>query len=599
MLPHATTTPQSPAPRRFGVGIDTSRYGHYAAFLKDDLQPAAAELSFVESAAGYALLRQRLEGIAGRHGRVHFSVRLDAAGQYADNLLHFLHGLASPGDLSHGTPPFTLTLSCGDPQRNKNYRAALFGSQKSDPVEARAAARFALTERPAATAPLPLELRLLRQVAGRLQAVVRQRTRLINQFHHLLALTFPELALLTKNLAAGWVLELSHRYPTAALLAGATEADLDDIAYLPDELRVPLLEAARCSVASLRGSAVEELVRDQVRQLRDVGARQKRLETLLIAAYQGLPQTNHLDSILGIGPVTAAVLTAFILDIERFQTPGKLVAYFGVLPIEVSSGVDRDGQPRGPKRYVMSRRGNDLVRRYLWMAALSAVQRNPAVRALYRRVVAKHPQHKAIAIGHAMRKLLHLVFAVWKSGKPFEETHYPWDTPTHVAEGGSDTPVSLDCESSDTPVLEESQAAGHKRTAEPAQTVVTAACEGTVAEEEAIDERTIIDFGHLKGQLPLSRVLDHLGLTVRLRGSGAQRRCTCPIHRGDARGRTFSVNLDENVFQCFEKSCGRKGDVIDLWAAVRGMSLREAALDLVRTFHLEPSPRPATEKRNG
>jgi len=41
MLPRHATAPQSP--RRFGVGIDTSRYGHYAAFLRDDLQPAAAE----------------------------------------------------------------------------------------------------------------------------------------------------------------------------------------------------------------------------------------------------------------------------------------------------------------------------------------------------------------------------------------------------------------------------------------------------------------------------------------------------------------------------------------------------------------------------
>jgi len=166
-------------------------------------------------------------------------------------------------------------------------------------------------------------------------------------------------------------------------------------------------------------------VRDQVRQLRDSCARQQRLEGLLVTAYRGLPKANHVDSIKGIGPVTAAVLTAFILDIERFATPGKLVAYFGVLPIEMSSGIDRDGQPRGSRRYVGSKRGNDLVRRYLWMAALSAVQCNPAVRALYRRVAAKHPDDKAIAIGHAMRKLLHLAFAVWKSDKPFDPSTTP------------------------------------------------------------------------------------------------------------------------------------------------------------------------------
>src|SRR5262249_23854023 len=155
-----------------------------------------------------------------------------------------------------------------------------------------------------------------------------------------------------------------------------------------------------------------EMVRDQVRQLRDANARQKRLENLLVQTYRGLPRANHLDTIPGIGEVTAAVLTAFILDIDRFETPGHLVAYFGVVPVEVSSGVDRDGRPRGSRRYVMSKRGNDLVRRYLWMAALSGLRCNPAVRALYRRVVAKHPERKAIAVGHAMRKLLHLAFAL-------------------------------------------------------------------------------------------------------------------------------------------------------------------------------------------
>ena len=600
MLPQQPPAPQSAdrPPRRCGVGIDTSRYGHYAAFLNDDLQPAADELQFAESAAGYARLRQRLEGITQRHGPVHFVVRLDAAGQYADNLLHFLHTLAGgPSTGAASAPAFALTLSCGDPQRNKNYRAALFGSHKSDPVEARAAARFALTEKPTPVTPLALERRILRQVAGRLQAVVRQRTRLINQFHHRLALTFPELALRTKDLAAGWVLELLHRYPTAPRLAEASPTDLATIPYLPDAQVAPLLDHAHASIASLQGTAVEELVRDQVRQLRDTGARQKRLENLLVSAYQGLPQDNHLASIPGRGDVTAAVLSAFILDIDRFETPGQLVASFGVLPIEVSRGVDRDGNARGPRRFVMSRRGNDRVRRYLWMAALSAIRFNPAVRALYARVVAKHPEDKAIAVGHAMRKRLHLVFAIWKSGRPFNPDHYPWQTPAPVE--SSDNGMSRDRTASDDGRSPEDQAAGHKPDTKPAPKVVTAACADSIGGAASAGESTYIDFDHLKQQLPLARVLDQLGLSARLRGHGPQRRGACPLHRGDARGRTFSVNLDDNVFQCFDKQCGPKGDVIDLWAGLQGMSLREAALDLVQTFGLEPAPRRGTEKRNG
>jgi transposase len=596
MLPQHPSAPQSP--RRIGVGIDTSRYGHYAVFLNDDLQPAADELAFAESAGGYALLQQRLRGIIPRYGAVEFAVRLDVAGPYADNLLHFLQQLASAhADSSDAPAPLPLTISCGDPQRNKNYRAAFFGSHKSDPVEARAAARFAVSERPRSDKPLSPELRILRQVAGRLQAVVRQRTRLLNQLHHLLALTLPELALLTKDVAAGWVLELLHRYPSAAALAQATPADLQAIPYLPDDLVTPLLQRAQTSIASLTGAAIDALLRDQVRQLRDSTARQKRLESLLVSAYRALPQTNHLDSIPGIGAVTAAVLTAFLVDIDRFATPGKLVAYFGVLPIEASSGVDRDGQPRSPRRFVMSRRGNDLVRRYLWMAALSAIRFNPAVRALYARVVAKHPQHKAVAVGHAMRKLLHLVFAICKSGKPFDRSHYPWQTPAHIE--GSDNAMSVESKSSDNDVSVESQAAGHKPEAVPAAKVVTAACDDNVGETAPVGESNAVDFVHVKRQLSLTQVLDHLGLLPRLRGNGPQRRGPCPLHRGDGRGRTFSVNLEAHVFQCFAKECGHKGDAIDLWSALHGMSLREAALDLVRTFGLEPCRRPATEKRNG
>jgi transposase len=593
--PPSLAAASAPSPVRLGVGIDTSRYGHYACFLRDDLQPAADELTFAESAKGYELFRQRLACLAARHPAVTFVIRLDAAGQYADNLLHFLPQLGrASGHPTRAIPNAHITLSCGDPQRNKNYRAALFGPKKSDPIEARAAARFALTERPVPASPVSPSLRILRQVAGRLQAVVRQRTRLINQLHHLLALSFPELALLVKDISQGWVLELTHRYPTAALLGSASSADLDAIAYLPAKQIEPLLEHARTSIGSLSGPAVEELVRDQVRQLRDCNARQKRLEGQLVTAYRGLPEPNHLDTIPGIGAVTAAVLTAFIGDIGRFENPGKLVTYFGVLPIEVSSGVDRDGKARPSRRYVMSKRGNDLVRRYLWMAALSATQCNPAVRPLYLRVAAKHPDHKAIAIGHAMRKLLHLAFALWKSDKPFDA-----DYPARTKGPGAASDIQVSIEQPLRSDTVEGQAAGHTPEAEPAEEVVTAACASTVVSGPGVGEGAFIDFTHLKSQLPMTRVLDHLGLSGRLRGGGAQRRCACPIHRGDGRGRTFSVNLSDDVFCCFDSRCGKQGDAIDLWAAVRQMSLREAALDLVRTFELEPAPTRATEKRHG
>jgi hypothetical protein len=258
------------------------------------------------------------------------------------------------------------------------------------------------------------------------------------------------------------------------------------------------------------------------------------------------------------------------------------------MPIEVSSGVDRDGKPRIAKRHIMSRRGNDLVRRYLWMAALSAVRHNPAVRVLYARVVAKHPDHKAIAIGHAMRKLLHLAFAIWKTKKPFDKNFYRWDAPAHIKQENGPEPVGA-----------QDQAAGLKESAKPALKEVTAACDASLAHDAEPDQHAFVDFAHVKAQLPIARVLEHLNLTRKLHGAGAQKRSACPIHCPHSHGRPFSVNLDDNVFQCFSPRCQKKGDVIDLWASLHHQDLRQAALDLIRTFVLEPAPSQATEKRKG
>jgi transposase len=561
-----------------GVGIDTARYGHHATFLRPDLQPAAADLDFVESAAGYQQLRARLETIVQRLGAVHFHFRLDVAGAYADNLLAFLHAWPEP-----------KTISCGEPQRNKNYRVALFGHKKSDPVESAAVARYALTEKPKPTTPLPPQVLLLRQVAGRLEAQARQCTRLGNQLHQLLARSFPELALLTKDIASGWVLKLLDRYSTAAKLAAARTATLEAIPYLPHELIPKMRELAGTSIASLTGPVAEQLVRDQVRQVKEAHQRQKSLEKLLVAAYRALPEDNQLTTIKGIGDVTAAILTARIVAIDRFESPEKLVGYFGAFPVEASSGLDRDGRPRPAKRYVMCPRGSDLVRRYLYNAALSAAQFNPAVKPMYQRVRAKHPDHPAIAVGHAMGKLLHLVFAVWKSGKPFDPQHYPWDKPKPAP-------------ASDLSMSAKEPAAGHNPVTAPDQQVVTAA--GSISSSDSGNGRrprsaAALDFAHIKAQLSVQHVLAQLGLSAALRGRGHQRRGPCPVH-GHGQGRTFSVHLDKNVFQCFDPSCGIKGDVIDLWAALKKLPLRQAALDLVATFRLEPTPpAPRTEKRHG
>jgi transposase len=563
---------------RIGVGIDTARYGHRVWFLRPDRQPAAKPLTVLENHAGYQALQQRLEQLHRQHPQAHFHVRLDAAGQYAANLEHFLRGL-----------PLPLTLSIGEPKRNKDYQKAHFPKRTTDDTESQAMARFAVVEDPAATPPVPPQLALLREISGRLQAQVKQTTQAVNRLHNLLARVFPELATLADDFTARWVLELLDRYPTAERLGHARLNSLEQIPYLPQDKAEPLHQAARESVGVLRGAVAETLVRELVTQVRQCLAHEGKLRHLLEEAFAQLPPSGHRQvvTIPGIGIATAAVLVAKIVAIERFVSPEHLVGYFGVFPQEETSGVDKEGRPLPPGTLRMSHKGNDLVRGYLWNAARAATQHNPAIRALYRRLKAKGKRGD-VAIGHCMRKLLHLVFAVWQTDRPFDEGHFPWEapdsTPATATGGAAAAP----------PPAGNDKAVGHTQ-AVPAETVVTTAAPSVEttstpvkpAPAAAPPPRPRVDFAFLRAQVTLEHVLRHLGLFAGLRGRGQQLRGCCPVHgRVGAKGETFSVHLGKGVFQCFQAECGAHGNVLDLWAAVHGLPLYEAALHLAETFGL-------------
>jgi transposase len=578
---------------RIGVGIDTARYGHRVSFLRPDRQPAAKPMTVLESRAGYQALQQRLEQLHQQHPQAHFHIRIDAAGQYATNLEHFLRGLTLP-----------ITLSIGEPKRNKDYQKAHFPKRTTDDTESQAMARFALVELPKATPPTSPAMTLLREVAGRLQAKVKQSTQALNRLHNLLARTFPELANLTEDLSAAWVLQLLDKYPTAQRLGQARLTSLQQIPYLPSELAEQLHLVAQQSVASLSGDVAETLVRDLVAQVRHSQHAEEQMRRLLSQAYHALPPSPHLQvvSIPGIGEATAAVLLAQSIDIDRFATPAQFVGYFGVFPEENTSGVDKYGKPLPPGTMRMSRKGNDLVRSYLWNAARAALVHNPVITALYRRLKAKGKRGD-VALGQCMRKLLHLVYAVWKTNRPFEAAQGPEAPPQAPSEASPSDRDRLTAAAEPTPaaLVSEAPAAtvneaavGHKRDV-PATEVVTTATPTVAPSTPAVNvvpatpraTRPKVDFSFLRQQVSMEQVLQQLGLLATLRGRGQQRRGPCPLHgSGNNSQATFSAHLGKGVFQCFHADCGAHGNVLDLWAAVHKLPLYEAALHLAETFGL-------------
>ena len=569
---------------RIGVGIDTARYGHRVCFLRPDLSPAAAPLTVMENRQGYQALQDHLRKLHEKHPAAHFHIRIDAAGQYATNLEQFLRGL----DLA-------ITLSIGEPKRNRDYQKAHFPKRTTDDTESQAMARFAVVEQPKATPSPSAPMVLLREVCGRLQAQVKQTTRAVNRLHNLLARAFPELATLTEDVSAGWVLKLLDKYPTAERIAAAHRSSLEKIPYLSKELAEALHQAAAQSVASLHGAVAEGLIRGLVAQVRISQQAENDLRHLVTTAFADLPASGHLRvvTIPGIGEATAAVLVAKIGDIKRFATADKLVGYFGVFPEENSSGVDKQGHPLPVGTLSMCQKGNDLARCYLWNAARVAIRCNPAIAALYRRLKSRGKRGD-VAIGHCMRKLLHLVFAVWKTDRPFDGDHFPWANPAAgkpATAAAAPAPTAAAIPTGD---KDAETAVGHTRGL-PAGTVVTTASPTVGAAPAPVKpaatlpgaERPRVDFAFLREHVKMEHVLEHLGLMRQLHGRGQQRRGPCPVH-GEATdgGRSFSVHLGKGVFRCFHADCGAQGNVLDLWAAVHGLGVYEAALHLAQTFGL-------------
>jgi transposase len=120
-----------------------------------------------------------------------------------------------------------------------------------------------------------------------------------------------------------------------------------------------------------------------------------------------------LTSIPGIGDVTAAWILAELPDIRQIATAQSAAAFVGLAPSEYRSGTS---VRRGTH---LSKRGNVHLRRALYMPAMTAARFNPAVKALYDRLLSRGRCHM-VALGAAMRKLIMIAYGVLKSRKEFE-----------------------------------------------------------------------------------------------------------------------------------------------------------------------------------
>lgn len=120
-----------------------------------------------------------------------------------------------------------------------------------------------------------------------------------------------------------------------------------------------------------------------------------------------------MASIPGIGSLTTLKLLAYLGDVRRFHSAKALAAFIGVCPQRRESGTSVRG------RSGISRAGHGATRRALYMPGMVALRHNPVLKEFGERLRGAGLAPKAV-VGAAMRKLVHLIYGIIKSGRAFD-----------------------------------------------------------------------------------------------------------------------------------------------------------------------------------
>lgn len=122
---------------------------------------------------------------------------------------------------------------------------------------------------------------------------------------------------------------------------------------------------------------------------------------------------QRLQTIPGIGPISAATLLACLGDISRFPRAGALVSLAGLALKVHESGTSVHERPQ------IDRHGQSSLRQLLYWCAISAMRSDPQFAAFAHRLRQRGKPTKVIIVA-VMRKLLHIVYGVWKSQTDYD-----------------------------------------------------------------------------------------------------------------------------------------------------------------------------------
>ena len=384
------------------VGIDVSKDKHDCFIVSSEGEILANVFSVPNTMDGFHCLLQRIQDCNIPEAKI--KVGLEATGHYSYNLLGFL--------LDNGLTTYVL-----NPLQTNLYRKSLtLRKTKTDRVDARMIASMLLSDvglKPyTCTAYHNEELKSLTRYRF---DKVQERAKLKSSVSRLVCILFPEMEKLVPSLHIASVYTLLEEFPGAKQIADAHLTRLKSVLEAASrgrykrDVAVRIRDAARNSVGSRMPAKSLEL-QHTIRLIWELDSEIAEIEAEIKTIMDEIE--SPITTIPGISCRMGAMILAEAGDLFRFDSPDKLLAYAGMSPSIYQSGQLKNSYPH------MEKRGSRYLRYALFNATKYVCLWNPTF-ASYLAKKRAEGKHYYVAISHAAKKLVRLIFALERSRQPY------------------------------------------------------------------------------------------------------------------------------------------------------------------------------------
>lgn len=385
------------------VGIDVAKDKHDCYIISSEGEVLADNFTVSNSKEGFEHLLQTINTCAGIGGSK-IKVGLEATGHYSYNLLGFL--------LDNGLTTYVI-----NPLHTNLYRKSQsLRKTKTDRVDARTIASMLMSD---------VSLKPYTNIAyhnSELKSLtryrfdkVKERATLKSSVARLVNILFPELENLLPTLHTASSYALLSELPSAKHIAKVHLTHLANLLHAASKGRynrdkaIQIREAARNSIGTYMPAKALEL-KHTIKLVRELDSEIAEINCAIKEIMDKID--SPITSIPGVGLSMAAMIIAEIGDFNNFDSPDKILAFSGLSPSTYQSGQLNNCYAH------MEKRGS----RYLRYALFNATKFVCFWCPLFSDYLAKkrsEGKHYNVAISHAAKKFVRLIFAMQKSGQPY------------------------------------------------------------------------------------------------------------------------------------------------------------------------------------